>query len=121
MEHLPTTVQIGAFVFSVDVDQDYMDEEAERRGQELSGMSEFEKQKITIGEGQGPDIQADTTLHEIIHMCLRVVSCDLNSEIANEAFTDFEERVVGAVTGVLLDTLRRNPDMARYLLGKIAD
>lgn len=118
MELVPTSVQIGAFVFNVDLDQAYMDREAARRGEELSGMSEFEKQKITIAEGQGSDITADTVLHEILHMCLRVTVCDINTETANGGVEDIEERMISALTGVLLDTLRRNPEMSQYLLGK---
>lgn len=117
-QDVPTSVRIGAFTFNVDVDQAYIDREAARRGQELSGISEFETQKITVGEHQGPDITADTVLHEILHMCLRSTTVDINDEVAREAVDDVEERVINALTGVLLDTLRRNPDMARYLLGK---
>ena len=86
-------------------------------GEDLAGISEYDKLLITVGE-HPYDYQADTLLHEIEHMCLRVAACDINAEVEEERVSDVEERVIRAMTNVLLDTLRRNPKLVAYLLKK---
>lgn len=108
MRKLPDKVQISAFTYIISADQEYLDKEGEERGEKLVGLSEHEAQKITISEAAN-DFMADTLLHEIIHQCIRVTGIEIKNE-------KMEEHLICVMTPVLLDTLRRNPTVVKYLL-----
>lgn len=108
MRILPKNVQISAFNYTICVDQDYLDKEGAERGTTLVGLSECKPQKITISEA-ADDFMADTLLHEILHQCLIVTGVDVKNR-------KVEEQLISTITPMLLDTLRRNPEVVKYLL-----
>lgn len=68
----------------------------------------FADQTIYLAKNQKDDITADTLLHEILHAIWSVVGGAAYEEAD-------EERIVSMLTGTLLDTLKRNQKLARYL------
>ena len=71
-----------------------------------SGECRTLEQRILIEEGQKPDTQKDTILHEVLHAISDEMELDLS-----------EEQVTGASKGILA-VLMDNPSFARYLLKK---
>lgn len=61
-----------------------------------------------------PTQQRDTLLHEVIHAVLQLVYLDGASDHFKSK--DASERVISALATHLLDTLRRNPELAPYLM-----
>lgn len=64
-------------------------------------------QEIYVADDLGPDQTRDTLLHEILHGLFAIVGhFDRQRD---------EERVVAGLTPLLLDCLRRNPDLVAFL------
>lgn len=61
---------------------------------------------------QGPDQLAATLLHEVLHAVWSTVGLS-HANLAE--VEDREETVVAALEPLLLDVLRRNPKLVRYL------
>jgi hypothetical protein len=116
MSDFPGVIQIGAYRINVFRDSEYMKNLSEELGAELSGVAELGKQRITLDEDQPQDYEADTLLHEILHMCFNVSAMDIDTEVKTGQTEQVEERVIGGLTNILLDTLRRNPELVEYLM-----
>lgn len=67
------------------------------------GSSVLNAQRIAVLEGQAFHQERDTFLHEVLHMASRM------------AATPLKERQIIALSPVLLDVLRGNPDVVAYL------
>jgi hypothetical protein len=67
------------------------------------GHTSTSTQELHVLEGQGHHQERDTLLHEILHVASNVVGQDL------------KERQILALAPVLLDVLRRNPELVAYL------
>jgi hypothetical protein len=67
------------------------------------GDTDSSKQAINIAEGQAHEAERDTVLHEIIHA--------IDFAVAGE----MTERQVHALAGGLLQVLRENPKLTKYL------
>ena len=70
---------------------------------------------IRVRASSPPALQRDTTLHETLHMVVAVAGHQHYFR-GNE-----EERLIRTLTPLILDTLRRNPALASYLLARDAD
>lgn len=68
-----------------------------------AGRSSVAYQWIAVDTEQGPDQLRDTLLHEVIHCCLGVLRLEP------------DEGLVEALTPVLLDALRANPELVAWL------
>ncbi len=66
-------------------------------------------QRIEITEDLAHDQERDTVLHEVIHAIIRVHGLHRATYVE-------EERLVAGLTPVLLNVLRSNPDLTKYLL-----
>lgn len=73
-----------------------------------AGNCQYLKQRIDIDPAQGGDGRADTLLHELLHAAWYVAGI-------TEFTSKQEERVVGALSPLLLDVLRRNPKLVQEL------
>ena len=102
---LPTHVQVGPIRYSLAVDQAAID----HTGSGKAGNTNHPLQTILLSSEQGPDQEADTVLHEVLHACLHQSDGELSVEQ--------EERLVLSLAPLLLDTLRRNPELVAYLMG----
>lgn len=110
MSDLPTHIQVGPMRYTVAVDQVAIN--AEGSSKHVYGVTLHKKLSIFLAEGMAADQEADTLLHEVLHACLNVTGQDL-------PYTDTQmEAVVYGLSPVLLDTLRRNPDLVAYLVGE---
>jgi hypothetical protein len=65
------------------------------------------KQTIVLDSRQATDYLAVTLLQEVVHAIFKIAG------LPNEK----EEDTVTRLSPLLLDTLRRNPDLVAYLLG----
>ena len=106
MTALPDHIQVGPMCYSLAVNQAAIN----AINPELQGRTTHRNQSIVLAEGIGPDQEADTVLHELLHACLSV------SGAANKVSDGLQEELVAAITPLLLDVLRRNPQLVAYLL-----
>jgi len=107
---LPSEVVVGPFTYAVLSDElAAAKAKADSESIDNVGLHDSAKQTITVDPAQGPDSLASTVLHEVLHAIWYGVG--LQESDAKEQ----EERVVSAITHPLLDTLRRNPDLVKYL------
>lgn len=81
------------------------DDPLARHGQ--VGRTQTAQQKISLDATIGEDQQKDTLLHEMLHASLRILGFDISDKL--------EERVIAAMTPVLLDMLRANPQVTKWL------
>ena len=100
--HPPSPVKVGAFRYTVS------EEPIPHEEQPAWGLTEPRSERITLEPGQSPNFKRDTFLHELLHACLFASGMPLGHEE--------EERIVSALTPILLDTLRRNPAVVAYLM-----
>lgn len=71
------------------------------------GRTEVGRQRMTVDATMGEDQQRDTLVHELLHACLRMIGFDLPDRV--------EERTVAALAPILLDALRANPEVTKWL------
>lgn len=110
---LPTSVQVGPYKFDikyVDVVTEHMEKKPDDKETVVNGCVEFNLQTIYIANSQKPDMMADTILHEINHAMWACVGGWGHEDID-------EEMVVSMITTIQLDTMRRNKDIYKYLIG----
>lgn len=98
---LPRSIRVGPFTWTVSYDPFLMDAVGETKAEQLT---------IRLKPGHAPDYERDTLVHELIHACLVHSPLELDH--------DLEEKICLALAPALLDTLRRNPKLAAYLLEK---
>lgn len=104
----PTKVRIGPINFKIKVKKKLPPlagaEEVDTCGQHHSAAS-----IIYLKDGMSVDFTGETLFHEIIH---GVIAQGPHSLTYEE-----EESLVMLVSAPLLDTLKRNPEVCRYILG----
>lgn len=108
----PDTIQVGPRRYSVVVDRSLMDRESVVYGSQLAGNCDHEKQVITLDPDLGSDCAAETLLHEVIHAVNNLVGINVHLS------RDDEERVTNALAPALLDTMRRNPALVKFLIAE---
>lgn len=69
------------------------------------GQLSASRQWIAIRKDQGKDQLRDTLLHELLHCCYYMMKGDTG-----------DEETIGMIAPVLLDLLRSNPQVVRFLL-----
>ena len=89
----------------------------------VEAYSDHQKLEIVLLPGGADQVDRMSLLHEILHCCLRA-SGNWPDEFARiltrsrgESNIDVEEYVIGGTTGPLLQTIRDNPELTKYLLG----
>jgi hypothetical protein len=113
---LPRRLVIGHLAYTVARDQRAIDRKSLEQGGELAGYSWDCDQTILLAEKLGPDTEAETLLHEVLHQCLATAGIRLDEDAA-AGVKELEERAVRSLAGALLGTLRRNPKLVAYLVG----
>lgn len=73
------------------------------------GSTDAGTAQIRVVEAQGPYQERDTVLHELLHAALLVMG------------KGREEEIVSALSPVLLDVLRSNPELVAYLVDETLD
>ena len=112
----PERLIIGHRTYTVVVDSDLVEREQPDGGGEWQAFSDPRRQVIGVRGGSGPDDEADSVLHEVLHQCLRASGC-WPGQVRAGRDVDLEEVVIGAMTGPLLRALRDNPGLVTYLVG----
>jgi hypothetical protein len=110
---MPPVVQVGPYRFTVRCDTPSIAVKSQESGNKKPmGLTDTLNLTIDIDPKCAPDQRADTLLHEVLH----TIICTVGGW--EKGWT--EEDAISALSPTLLDTLRRNPDLVRYLLGEYA-
>jgi hypothetical protein len=96
----PTSVQVGAMSFRIVFDDALAD------AGDCWGRIDYPRQIIFLDSRTQPDHLAITVLHEVLHAVHRIAGVQSDAK---------EEAIVTQYAPLLLDVLRRNPDLVAYL------
>lgn len=107
----PKKVQVGPYRLDILVNQILLDVVNAATGDGVTGVGrcDIEQGRLIISPKLGPDAMAETVLHEIVH------AINYASGLNDELGADVEEKVTRMIATPLLDVLRRNPGLVRYL------
>lgn len=108
MTKIPTSVQIGPFVYAVKADADELTRYEHSTKSSVWGCVRFVEMDILLEPKAQEQKKRETLLHEVIHVC---------NNVAGASSLKHEERFVTGLAPALLDTLRRNPALVSYLMG----
>ena len=105
----PKAVQVGPYRYTVECDQAAIDRAGQEMGGNLAGHANHAALRIDLAPDLARDYEAETLLHEVLHgvFCVTGIGRD---------FRDAEEPIVARMAPMLLDVLRRNPDLVAYLV-----
>ena len=103
---LPKHITIGPLTFTVKTDKETINQATADSHVSFYANIRFSQNDILIDPEQHIHHQRMTLLHEVLHGCFHVTMLDKK----------WEETAVRLLTGPLLDTLRRNPDLVAFLL-----
>lgn len=109
---LPSIVQVGPFRYTVECDEPSMNRAIVEEKQGLFGRADHKTLRIVIHPDMAADMLAETLLHELVHAVFASVGLDLR-------LSETEEDVVRSFAPLLLDTLRRNPQLVAYLTAEV--
>lgn len=104
----PDSVQIGPVRYAVLVEEDLHTFSSEWVKQHLLGNITYKDAEIRLTAESSPEVQRVILLHEVLHGCFDQINIE------------HEEETVQALAFILLDTMRRNPQLISYLTG-VAD
>lgn len=84
------------------------------------GISDYAKGTIQVRDlsGESPSQLRDTLLHEVIHACIAEGGLRAHGGSMAKSSDGQEEQIARILATNLLDTLRRNPNLAKFLLEK---
>lgn len=98
-------LRIGPYAYTV-VTDDQRVEDTEVRGSEfLWGFHEATTSTIVLRSCMSPDKRAEVLLHEVMHACYHVARVEPTDE----------ESAIKTLAPMLLDTIRRNPQLRKVL------
>lgn len=101
----PREVVVGPFTYSVE-----WPVWAEEDGEPMSGRAEHSTLTIFVSTGLHVELQRKVLLHEIMHACVFVTGHN-SSEVTEEHF-------IRGTAFALLDVLRDNPEVVRFITSK---
>ena len=107
---LPKHITIGPLAYEVKTDKATLNQATVDGSTTFWAHIRFGEVDILIDDKQELAHQQMTLLHEVLHGCFHVTMLDKK----------WEETAVRLLTGPLLDTLRRNPELVAFLLGNEA-
>lgn len=110
----PDYVLIGPHEFEIVWSQSELLRHARNSGQDRLGQTEIPIQVMTIGDDRPLSGMQETLLHEILHALIWEANITV-PENPKASEDDREEKLVGQLSGVLLDCLQRNPLVANWL------
>jgi hypothetical protein len=104
----PKSVTVGPHVYRIVAQRAAIDRASAACGETLVGQCDRNTLTIVVDPSLAASQLADTVLHETLHACFDVIG-------ASEQVTmEIEERLVRALSPVLLDLLRR-PDNCHFV------
>ncbi len=106
---LPNKVIVGPLTYRITDDEvEQLRETAENEGNASWGTIKYGRGLIVLNPEQDESHKRLALFHECLHACWHL------TDFAHED----DEDPVRRITGPLLDTLRRNPDLVAYLLAE---
>lgn len=111
----PAGVTVGPSTYDISYDADELARRDKADRANRYGMADHGQLRIIV-EGTNPeDVVRETLCHEILHAVIDVHG--LAAHLDDRGSVDeTEERIVAGLSPALLDTLRRNPAVAAYLI-----
>jgi hypothetical protein len=106
---MPDEITVGPFTYTVSDDRHDVDRASFEEKDQLLGGCHHTSLRIVIEPDQHPAVAAETLLHEVLHCCTQVAG------LLDELGERREEQVVRRLAPLLLDVLRRNPDLVAWL------
>lgn len=110
--NIPTHVFVGPYRIEIKLVPDpsvhLKDSSSHAADSDLYGMLKLRDEAMYISETLSTNSMADTILHETLHAMWAAVG-GWGNDVP-------EEQVVAGFTTILLDTLRRNPELIDYLV-----
>jgi hypothetical protein len=103
MSRIPKVVRVGGVRYRVVVEEEMVSEE----GVEILGQHDYGRLRLRLSLAADPEVRPFVLFHEVLHACVAVSGGDSHQE----------EALVSGLAHVLLQVLRENPDLVRYLLG----
>lgn len=107
---IPPVVTVGGRTYTI-----HSDEETSRLTSDdgSRGMTFTERLRIHLNAEMPDDLIRETLLHECMHAAWDFVGLGKAGAIA-----EHEEQAIKALAPVLVDMLRRNPEIVAYLVGR---
>lgn len=103
----PATISIGPYTYDVVLESiDTGDAESDFEGYLALGAVNIRDLTITLEPAQHPLMMRNSLLHEVLH-AIRNITGEAGDE---------EEAIVCSMSALMLDTLRRNPELVSYLI-----
>jgi hypothetical protein len=110
MPSVPKSIVVGAYTYSVEVDQTAIDAASREQGTRLSGSADHLRQCIALDPSLGPDALAETLMHECLHAMFQQAGCH---GMDNEDV----ERIVVLAGHQLVEFVRDNPELVAFVMG----
>lgn len=104
-------VQVGPFRYRVVMGQAEIDRRSIEYGKHLAAHSDHTKLEITVAPDMAYDKTAESLLHEVLH------AINFVTDLCQGAHED--ETICERTGPILLDVLRRNPQLVAYLLNRV--
>ncbi len=99
---LPKRVRIGGVWYRVVLEEELVGDD----GIELLGQHDYGRLVLRLSRATAPELLPFVLLHEVLHACVTVCGADSHQE----------EQIVAGLSHTLLQVLRENPGLVRYLL-----
>lgn len=108
---IPSSIQVGPFRYRIESDPDeFQKRQRKVGGADATGFCCNDESLIYIDtEDVSEQAQRDIVLHEMLHACLYV------SGLHGEGRKLDQEEFISRSASILLDALRRNPELVAYL------
>jgi hypothetical protein len=106
--NLPAKIQIGPLSFSVTDDKVEHNQAVVDDLDATYGRIQYAQGKIVLDPDQNEGHRRYVLLHEVLHGCWHI----------GDRSHKNDEKAIRALTGPLLDVLRRNPDLVAYLMSE---
>jgi hypothetical protein len=112
---IPAEIVVGPYRYRVVVDQAAIDRAGQEARATLLGQHNPREGAIYLAPDLPDDLEAETLVHELLHTVFDAVG--VGGGDGDETLLDqtMEERLVRQCSPMLLDTLRRNPQLVAYL------
>ncbi len=99
---IPERIYIGGVWYRVLLEDELENDD----GIELLGQHDYGRLALHLSRATAPELLPFVLLHEVLHACVTVCGADSHQE----------EHLVAGLSHVLLQVLRENPNLVRYLL-----
>lgn len=107
---LPTFIDIGPFRYTITIDELTRQRAQETDRSKVLGQTDHDKLEMILDASQPASLLRETLLHETLHLVTEM------SGLRYDSGSDKDERLVRRMSPLLLEVLRRNPDIVAYLM-----